>query len=366
MSDSDLHSTLPLVSVITVCFNLVKNARSDYFRSCVESVHKQTYPNIEHLVIDGGSQDGTRELLDSYAAKGWLRFVSEPDDGIYDAMNKGIREAKGKYVVFLNSDDYWHDEKGIAASVEALETSGAAFSYAPRNRVNQQGDFLFREETGIGTFAFLMPFCHQTMFTRRDILLRYNGFDQTRYRSAADYDLVMRLILGGEKSIYVPCNFTTFRSGGFSEAADSRKTKDETYLIRKNLLGESAADTIQKGYLNDDCLQRIFSSVDSSVAIDMLRCLKQDSPGRYTLSYGLVQSYSPDKYQSGYTRNQRLSYCLFGILPIITAKKRNKRTDYSLFGFLPLLRSYRKDAENTQFLLFWILPVFSIRHKSAT
>lgn len=354
---------LPLVSVVTVCFNLVKNGRTDFFKICAESVHRQKYPQVEHIVIDGGSQDGTRELLESCAAQGWLSFISEPDKGIYDAMNKGIRAARGKYVAFLNSDDYWHDPGGVETSVRALEESGAAFSYAPRNLVNEQGDFLFREEAGLGAFPFLMPFCHQTMFTRRDILLKYNGFDQEHYRSAADYDLVLRLILSGERGIYVPLNFTTFRRGGFSEDTKGGRTQDETYLVRRNLLGEQAAEMIRKGYLDDELMQRLFSKVDTGVALDMLRHLKENGPGCYTLTYGLVLSKTPGTHSAGFPHNKHLTYSLFGILPVITARKRNKRTDYSLFGFLPLLRISRKTVKTTQFLLFWGIPIFTIRQK---
>ena len=360
---TDTTVSLPLVSVITVCFNLVKNGRADFFQKCAASVHQQTYPDIEHLVIDGGSQDGTRELLETYAAKGWLRFISEPDDGIYDAMNKGIREAKGKYIAFLNSDDYWHSPQGVEASVKALEEQGAAFSYAARNRINEEGLFLFREEASVGAFMFLMPFCHQTMFTRKDILLKYNGFDQHHYRSSADYDLVMRLILGGEKCVYVPHNFTTFRSGGFSEAPGGGNTRDETYLVRQSLLGTDAADMINNGYLTDEILQQVLPKVDSSVALDMLLNLRQDGPGCYTMVHGLVTSKKAGVYSSGFTRRERTSWKLFGILPILTVKTRNKRTDYSLFGILPLLRIKKESNKQTDFLLFWSIPLMSVRQK---
>lgn len=359
-SPTSTPSAPPLVSVITVCFNLVKNGRSDFFKICAESVHRQKYPQVEHIVIDGGSQDGTRELLEDYAARKWIRFISEPDKGIYDAMNKGIRAAQGKYVAFLNSDDYWHDPDGVEASVRALEESGAAFSYAPRNRVNEQGDFLFREEAGLGAFPFLMPFCHQTMFTRRDILQKYNGFDQERYHSAADYDLVLRLILGGERGIYVPHNFTTFRSGGFSEDTKGGRTQDETYLVRRNLLGEQAAEMISKGYLDDELMQRLLGMLHPRVAFDLLRCVTPDGPGCYSLTYGLVTSKTPGQYSPGFTRNKRYSLALFGFIPFTTVKIRNKRADYSLFGILPLLRIKTSDQKRT-FLLFWAIPVLSIK-----
>lgn len=98
----------------------------------------------------------------------------------------------------------------MAASVAALESNGADFSYAPRNIVKESGEFQFRENPGIGTFAELMPFCHHAMFTRKDILLAHHGFDDKTYRSAADYDLIMRILLRGEYNGHVNSYYSSF------------------------------------------------------------------------------------------------------------------------------------------------------------
>ena len=121
----------PLVTIVTITFNLSKAGREKYFRQCLESVHNQTYENIEHIVVDGASVDGTAELIKEYADKGWIKYISEPDKGIYEAMNKGVKMADGKYITFLNSDDYYNEKTGVEISVKALEESGADFSYAP-------------------------------------------------------------------------------------------------------------------------------------------------------------------------------------------------------------------------------------------
>ena len=93
----------PLVTVVTVCLNVIQTGRKEMFLQCVESVRRQTYPRIEHLIIDGASTDGTIPLLQSLN----LSFFSEKDTGIYDAMNKGIARGKGEYVLFLNTDDFF-------------------------------------------------------------------------------------------------------------------------------------------------------------------------------------------------------------------------------------------------------------------
>ena len=101
---------------------------------CIASVRSQRYPNIEHLVMDGASDDGTTDMLDRYQKLGWLKYYSEPDSGMYEAMNKGIRKANGKYIVFLNTDDYFHNADAIEESVYSLENSKADFSFAS-NRI---------------------------------------------------------------------------------------------------------------------------------------------------------------------------------------------------------------------------------------
>ena len=88
----------PLVTIVTITRNLVKEKREAFAKACIESVHFQSYPYIEHIIIDGASEDGTLEFLQSYVDKGYLTVYSEPDQGIYDAMNKGLARAKGKYI----------------------------------------------------------------------------------------------------------------------------------------------------------------------------------------------------------------------------------------------------------------------------
>ena len=107
----------PLVTVVTITFNLIKAGREKTFRQSLESIHNQTYKNIEHIIIDGASQDGTIELLEEYAQKGWIKYYSESDTGIYNAFNKGIDRANGEYIVFVNSDDFYGCKFVIELSV---------------------------------------------------------------------------------------------------------------------------------------------------------------------------------------------------------------------------------------------------------
>ncbi len=208
----------PLVSIITITFNLVKNNRINTFRQCLQSVHDQAYKNIEHLVIDGNSQDGTREILETYEKKGWIKFVSEPDTGVYDAMNKGILLSKGKYLAFLNSDDFYHDKNGINESVKCLEKSKAAFSYAPVINLNENTKRKDEIKPNIKNIFFTIMPNHQTMLFNKRIIVKENCFN-TKYKCVGDYDMTVRLCLKNYDSVYVKNSFATYRLGGFSEYA---------------------------------------------------------------------------------------------------------------------------------------------------
>lgn len=227
---------IPLVTIVTITFNLIKANREKTFRQCLESVHNQTYKNIEHIVIDGGSKDGTIDLIKEYTDKEWIKYNSEPDTGIYDAMNKGIKMAKGKYIAFLNSDDYYHGIDGVYNSVIALEESGADFSYAPVRMINEYGVVNNNHPhvaPKIKNVFFVMPFCHQTMFTKRDVLIKENLFDDN-FKSAGDYDLVIRLCLKNYKNIYVKDLFTTFTWGGFSVSNNGLSVEEVASIYYRN------------------------------------------------------------------------------------------------------------------------------------
>ena len=221
----------PLVTIVTVTFNPLADAREFYLRQCIESVHAQSYKNIEHLIVDGGSTDGTVDVLNEYAEKGWIRYISESDTGIYDAMNKGIQLAQGSYVAFLNSDDYYHNPLAVELSVEALEKNGADFSYGAALYVDTNGKVVDQNHPhhapDISTVFHCMPFCHQTMFTRRTVFLDGNMFD-TSYKIAGDYDLLIRMCLQNYESVFVAHSLVTFRYGGISDLiGGAEKIKDE-------------------------------------------------------------------------------------------------------------------------------------------
>ena len=116
----------PIVSIITPTHNIIKAGLTDEFNLLVSLLSKQTYPDVEHIIIDKASDDDTMLLLKDYKSKGYINFYSEPDTGKFQALNKGIMRAKGKYIAFLSCDDFFHD---ITAITDVVNTASAILSF---------------------------------------------------------------------------------------------------------------------------------------------------------------------------------------------------------------------------------------------
>ena len=233
----DVSQRTPDVTVVTVCFNPFKAGRE--FVKNLDSVQHQTGIVLEHLIIDGASTDGTLDFLKAYKNTNHeIRILSKKDSGIYDAMNRGIALARGKYVVFLNSDDHYHDENGLAASMKALEESGCSFSFAPIFAEKANGRLRRRRPQCRLHKAFLFNvICHQSMMFRKNDLFEMGGYDLV-YRIASDYDLMMRLIATGHKGCFVDHPFVTFLEGGFA-MQNKRQNMKEKAMITRNFHREA-------------------------------------------------------------------------------------------------------------------------------
>lgn len=209
----------PLVTIVTVTYNLIENNRKESFIRALESVHNQTYNNIEHLIIDGSSNDGTLDLIKEYADKGWIKYISEPDTGLYDAMNKSASLAQGKYILFLNSDDFFSGKEGVEQSVIALEKSKADCSYTDCIVIDYDGINYAKEhcqnKPDLAMFFTDMPFSHQTLMVKTEVFRTLGAFD-TKYKSSADYDFALKLLFNKSKFVYIPYEFVTYQLGGHS------------------------------------------------------------------------------------------------------------------------------------------------------
>jgi len=226
--------TAPLVTVVTVCFNPIKEGRQRLLVMNLDSVQQQSGIAVEHLIIDGASTDGTIDFLKAYANKSHdIRILSIADSGIYEAMNRGIALARGEYVIFLNSDDYYHRPDGLALSVKALEENDCSFTFAPINPVGphtRHSPHRNPQRRLHKVFVFCtIP--HPSMLFRKAALLDIGGYDQS-FRLAADYDMMLRLIAAGHKACFVDCCFATFTAEGFSIQNKELNIREKVRVVR--------------------------------------------------------------------------------------------------------------------------------------
>lgn len=178
-----MTSVKPKVSVVTACFNALEG-----LRRTVESVADQTYPSIEHIIVDGGSSDGTREYLETLGEN--AVWISEPDKGIADAMNKGAALAKGDYLLFLHAEDTFRtrnalDETGFETSQDDLVSCHVM---AIREG---GGESLLRARPFCWLTLFKMTSPHQGLLVRKRLFQELSGFNPG-YRIAMDYDFLLR------------------------------------------------------------------------------------------------------------------------------------------------------------------------------
>lgn len=227
------------ISIITVAFNSAAT-----IADTLRSVAGQCHADIEHIVVDGGSGDATVALVKSLGRPGTV-LISEPDRGIYDAMNKGLRAATGELVGFLNADDVFADERVVADIAAAAEQPGVHAVYGDLVYVAQnQLDQVVRHWRS-GAFAvsrlvygWMPP--HPTLYFRRDLLGSVGEFD-TSFQIAADYDYVLRLLRrDGLVVRYLPRVLVKMRTGGVSNRSIRSmllKSSEDWRALRKNRAG---------------------------------------------------------------------------------------------------------------------------------
>ncbi|NJL82957.1 MAG: glycosyltransferase [Chloroflexaceae bacterium] len=209
---------LPLVSVITVVYNGEK-----FLEKAINSVLNQTYNNIEYLIIDGGSTDSTLEIIKKYN-KEIDYWVSEPDKGIYDAMNKGINLSSGEIVGILNSDDVYQ-LNALELSVNGIINFRADYSYGSVYRIDDfdkvVGAFhpLSKDKFGVTLQRSLYP--HASLFVTRQVYFSKVGLFNTNYRIAADLDFMIRIHKRGCFGVDMSEYIASFRTGGVSVAAET-------------------------------------------------------------------------------------------------------------------------------------------------
>lgn len=220
------NTDLPTLSVITIVYNNVK----DIERTML-SVFNQTYPNIEYIVIDGASTDGTKEVIEKHTAK--LDFwISEPDKGIYNAMNKGLSFANGDYVLFMNSGDEIYDKN----TVERVFSSqpNADIYYGETEMYDENWTSLGRRRHAVPerftwrSFRYGMTISHQAIYVRKSIIEPYNEY----YKLSADIDWIIKAAKKAKSSVKVSGYVAKYLVGGISKQKHLASLKERYHIFQ--------------------------------------------------------------------------------------------------------------------------------------
>jgi glycosyltransferase involved in cell wall biosynthesis len=201
------------ISLVTVAYNAEST-----ISCCIESVIAQSFKNIEYIVIDGGSTDKTLEIINQFKQHINV-LVSEPDKGIYDAVNKGIKLATGQVIGLLNADDFFPDNEVLSSLALAFEQHNAEIIYGDLDYVNSKGNIVRKWRSGEyrhGMFnrGWMPP--HPTFYCKRDLFEKF-GFYSLNYGTAADYELMLRFLhLNRINAFYLKKVMVKMKIGGKS------------------------------------------------------------------------------------------------------------------------------------------------------
>ena len=195
------------ISIITVVYNGAKT-----IEQAIQSVHQQEYDNIEYIIVDGGSTDGTERIIKKYSDC-IDNYICEPDEGIYDAMNKGIKAATGDVVAFLNSDD-WYEKRAIRRVYDYFSNNDIEILIGRANII-QNDRFIKVAPNNENEITITMPCCHQAIFTKRTLFYEIGNYN-LNYKICADYDWILRAYYQRKRIMIVDDVLVNYRVGGVS------------------------------------------------------------------------------------------------------------------------------------------------------
>lgn len=220
------------VSIITITFNAER-----FLERTMRSVLAQTSKDYEYIIVDGASKDGTMDIVRRYEPmfEGRLRYQSEPDKGLYDAMNKGIDRAQGDFVWFINAGDEIYDADTLAAVV-ARATSNVDIVYGKAAIVNEEGvkvsEHHKKTPSRLLRSSFLngLVVSHQAILVRRSIASKYD----LRYRICADYDWCIRAVTASRGQAYIDNYVCKFLTAGVSQKQRKRAWKERFHIMQSH------------------------------------------------------------------------------------------------------------------------------------
>jgi glycosyltransferase involved in cell wall biosynthesis len=234
----------PLVSIITVTCNAEK-----HLEQTIQSVIAQSYHNIEYIIIDGASTDDTDRIIQRYR-KHIACYVSEPDNGIYDAMNKGIQKATGELTGIINASDFYQPDavENIVRAWQAHPQCGIFYGNA--NFYFDDGRFLKEKKAApnMNNLYKGVCFCHASVFVTRTTYQQHGLFD-LRYKLSGDFDFMLRNYKAGTLFCYIDKVIANFRTGGVSTQSNINSTQECYQSLIANGYSETVAQSIRRKWL---------------------------------------------------------------------------------------------------------------------
>ena len=237
----------PKITVVTVCYNAV-----DVIEKTILSVINQTYSNIEYIVIDGNSSDGTVNIIKKYADR-ISKWISEPDKGIYDAMNKGIDVATGEWINFMNAGDMFVNKHVIENLISPMKDGS---DYVFGNTILENGGMTKIQKGGLNKNGF-PDAGHQSSFVKTYLMKKYHF--EIKYAICSDFDFVCKLYKNGIKFRYVDINISSYNMRGLSsdhrtlvykEHCEIRNIPTSWYKIIKYRIEDAMPVWLMKRLLN--------------------------------------------------------------------------------------------------------------------
>mgnify|MGYP003974861483 CR=1 FL=1 len=227
------------ISIITSVWN-----NKETIKDAINSVLSQTYTDIEYIIVDGASSDGTIEIIKSYGDK-ITKFVSAKDKGIYDGLNRGIELATGDVLAFLHSDDIYESDTIIEEVAKVFESDKSLdgvygdLVYTPKNDTTKVLRYWKSKEYDSSLLKKGWMPAHPTLFLKREVYEKYGGFDLD-FKIAADYDFMLRVLKSGIKVKYLPKVLYKMRVGGESNKSIKNimlKSQEDLKALKKNKVG---------------------------------------------------------------------------------------------------------------------------------
>jgi glycosyltransferase involved in cell wall biosynthesis len=215
---------LPLVTVVTVVYNGEKT-----IQGTIESCLKQSYPNLEYIIIDGASSDKTVEIISQFQDK-ISYFLSEPDLGIYDAMNKAIKAANGEWINFMNCGDIFVNENVLSTVADIIANDKSNVDIFYGNTIFKYNDFFLKQKPmDLNRIEREMAFCHQSTFVKMDII-KQDTFD-LNYKLSSDFIMMNRFYKQNKKFKYIDIYISLFDQTDGSTLRNYQKSIKERFLV---------------------------------------------------------------------------------------------------------------------------------------